>query len=231
MRTTPVPAPDIAALFHHGGVVAHELVGPGDESRLHPDEARRIAHATERRRQEFAAGRMCARAGLEALDLANGRPLGMAEDRSPIWPEHVTGSISHTGDYCVAVVARSTATAAGAAVGLGIDAEQVGRVTESLHRIVFTTDERAWLEELPTAERGVEATTLFSAKEAFYKAQHPLTRSWVGFQDVAAVRSATGLVLRPVTDLDALRRVTWPQPVAAVRRSDIVVTAVEVRTS
>jgi 4'-phosphopantetheinyl transferase EntD len=230
MHTTPVPAPDIAALFDHGGVVAHELVGPGDESLLHPDEARRISRATERRRQEFAAGRMCARAGLEALGLATDRPLGMAEDRSPIWAEDVTGSISHTAGYCVAVVAPSP-TPASATVGLGIDAEQLGRVTENLHRIVFTPDERAWLSELPTAERADDATTLFSAKEAFYKAQHPLTRSWVGFQDVTAVRSATGLVLHPATDLDALHRVTWPQSVAVVRRGDIVVTAVEVRTS
>ncbi len=119
----------------------------------------------------------------------------------------------------------------GPAVGLGIDAEQLGRVTDNLHRVVFTAEERAWLDELPAEERPNVATTLFSAKEAFYKAQHPLTRSWVGFQDVTGMRSADGLVLRPATDLDALQRLTWPQSVAVGHRDGIVVTAIEVRTS
>lgn len=231
MRTSPAPAPDIAALFADGAVVAHEMVGPGDESLLHPDEVRRISRATERRRKEFAAGRMCARAGLAALDLATERPLGMADDRSPIWPDEATGSISHTGGYCVAVVAPRPDRTAASGFGLGIDAEQLGRVTENLHRILFTPAERAWLVALPAEERADAATTVFSAKEAFYKAQHPLTRRWVGFQDVTAVRSASGLVLSPATDLAALRGLRWPQSVAVARRDRIVVTAVEVRTS
>lgn len=231
MCTTPRPAPDIAALFDRDGVVAHELIGPGDESLLHPEELLGISHATEKRRQEFAAGRMCARAGLAALDLAIDRPLVTAEDRSPIWPDDATGSISHTAGYCVAAVAPRGGSHPAVGVGLGIDAEQLGRVTDNLHRVVFTAEERAWLDELSAEERSDVATTLFSAKEAFYKAQHPLTLSWVGFQDVTGVRSGDGLVLRAATDLDALHRLAWPQTVAVARRDRIVVTAVQVRTS
>jgi 4'-phosphopantetheinyl transferase EntD len=227
MRTTPTPAPDIAALFGRADVIAFELGGAGDEAQLHPDEAARIAHASDRRRQEFAAGRMCVRAALAELGVRGDRPLGSAEDRSPLWPDGVIGSISHTSTYCVAIVA----VAGVADSGIGIDAEQLGRVTDNLHRTVFTADERSWLDRLSTEARSDAATTLFSAKEAFYKAQHPITRSWVGFKDVSAERSAAGLVLHPATDLDALGRLIWPQSVAAVRRDDIVVTAVEVRTS
>lgn len=170
---------------------------------------------------------MCVRAALVELGVLPDRPVGSAEDRSPQWPDGVIGSISHTATYCVAVLALADAPDS----GIGIDAEQVGRVTANLHRTVFTADERGWLDQLPNEDRSDAATTLFSAKEAFYKAQHPITHSWVGFKDVSAERSTVGLVLHPATDLDALRQVTWPQSVAVLRRDAVVVTAVEVRTS
>lgn len=227
MTTSPRPAADVAALFPRPDVVAFELSGPGDETQLHPAEAAQIGHASEKRRREFAAGRMCARAALTELGVAADRPLGSAEDRSPLWPNGVIGSISHTGDYCIAVVARADAPAR----GIGVDAEQLGRVTDNLHRTIFTTTERAWLDRLPGAERADAATTLFSGKEAFYKAQHPLTRSWVGFKDVSGRTATEGLILHPATDLDALGRLRWPQTVASLRRGHFVVTAIEVLTS
>ena len=226
MSSTPTPAPDIAALFG-SDVIAFELRGVGDEAQLHPDEEAHIARAGEKRRQEYAAGRMCARAALTELGHRSDRPLGSAEDRSPQWPDGVIGSISHTATYCVAVVA-----AAGARdTGIGIDAEQLGRVTDNLHRTVFTIEERVWLDQLPDTERSDAATTLFSGKEAFYKAQHPLTRSWVGFKDVSGRAATEGLLLHPATDLHALGRLRWPQPVSSIQRDRVVVTAVEVRTS
>lgn len=227
MATNPRPAPEIAALFGRPDLVAFELVGGGDPRQLHPNEAAHVGHASDQRRGEFAAGRVCARAGLRELGVDPDRPLVAAADRSPQWPEGIIGSISHTGAYCVAVVARAD----GSDGGLGVDAEQLGRVTDRLHRTIFTDGERAWLDRLGARDRSHAATMLFSAKEAFYKAQHPLTRSWVGFKDVAASHGTDGLLLRPAGDLEALRRLVWPQPVSSTRRDDIVVTAVEVRTN
>ena len=43
----------------------------------------------------------------------------MAEDRAPIWPDRVVGSITHTGDFAAAAVAWAADIA-----GLGIDSEQ-----------------------------------------------------------------------------------------------------------
>lgn len=227
MTISPKPAADVAALFARPDVVAFELNGPGDESQLHPDEATRISHASGKRRREFAAGRMCARAALVELGMASDRPLGSAPDRAPLWPEGVIGSISHTDDYCIAVLARADRSDD----GIGIDVERFGRVGDNLHRTIFTTAERSWLGRLPGPERAETATTLFSGKEAFYKAQHPLTGSWVGFKDVSGRTGADGLILDPATDLGALSRLRWPQAVASLSRERVVVTAVEVRTS
>ena len=227
MTSSPQPAADVAALFARPDVVAFELYGPGNESELHPDERARIGHAGEKRRREFAAGRMCARAALVELGMASDQPLGSAPDRAPLWPDGVIGSISHTDDYCIVVLAPAD----GSDGGIGIDAERFGRVGDHLHRTIFTTTERAWLGRLPGPERADTATTLFSGKEAFYKAQHPLTGSWVGFKDVSGRTGADGLILDPATDLGALGRLRWPQTVASLRRERVVVTAVEVRTS
>ena len=227
MTPSPKPAADVAALFARTDVVAFELNGDGDESQLHPDEAAWIGHASGKRRREFAAGRICARAALLELGVAADQPLGSGQDRAPLWPDGVIGSISHTADYCIAVLARAD----GSGDGIGIDAERYGRVGDHLHRTIFTTAERAWLGRLPGPERAETATTLFSGKEAFYKAQHPLTRSWVGFKDVSGRAGSDGLILDPATDLDALGRLRWPQTVASLSRGRLVVTAVEVRTS
>jgi 4'-phosphopantetheinyl transferase EntD len=44
----------------------------------------------------------------------------MAGDRTPVWPDGVVGSITHTGDFAAAAVAWAADIA-----GLGIDSEQV----------------------------------------------------------------------------------------------------------
>ncbi len=223
---TPRSAARVADLFDRPGVVAFELFGPGDESSLHPAEASHVSGATERRRQEFAAGRMCARAALAEFGIGPDTPVEKATDRSPIWPDGVTGSISHTEGYCVAVVAPVS----GHDGAIGLDVERRDRVTTKLHRMLFTDAEQAGLAEIDPADRSVAATTLFSAKEAFYKAQHQLTRSWVGFKDVTILRNGNSLVLHPATALEVLHTLRWPQTAASLVQDHHVVTAVEVRS-
>src|SRR5262249_59691899 len=100
-------------------------------------------------------------------------------DRRPGWPAGAVGSISHSGDYCAAVVARRAGCA-----GIGFDAERWGRVRPEIWRRIATAPELAWLDRLGAdADRG--ATRLFSAKEAFYKAQYARSERFLGFADAA----------------------------------------------
>ena len=71
---------------------------------LRPVEAIAVARAVPKRVAEFAAGRRAARRALdsigrEAVDLPAG------PNRAPVWPEGVTGSITHDGDLALAAVA------------------------------------------------------------------------------------------------------------------------------
>lgn len=225
---SPARAAAVAKLFT--AAVVYELWGQGDEDGLLPEESALVARAVASRRQQFAAGRACAHRALADLAAARG-PLLIGDRRSPRWPEGVTGSISHTEGYAVAVVARlgATVTAAGDAVvrTVGIDAEQVGRVSEDLHGRLFLEPERQRLAQLPPPERAEQATAMFAAKEAFYKAQFPVTGAWVGFHDVELRPDGDQLTLHPATDLAALTGFRWPLRARTVLRRGIAVTGVE----
>ncbi|MPY95201.1 MAG: 4'-phosphopantetheinyl transferase superfamily protein [Acidimicrobiia bacterium] len=219
-------------------VAAFELAGPGDESTLAPPEAAAVAAAGPRRRGEFAAGRQCAHAALASWGMAPA-PLLARHDRAPAWPAGVFGSITHTENYALAVVARpldagrragggAEEDRVGTAVGVGVDAERTGRLSPDLYPVVFTAAERSWLGRTTAARRAEAATAAFSAKEAFYKAQHPWTGSWVGFADVEARPASGALELVPASSLSVLHHWSWPVAVRWTASADLVLVGVTV---
>ncbi len=168
----------LRGLFSHRVIAfeAREAIGP---ETLLEQEARCVGRAVPKRVAEFATGRACARRALAELAI-DGFPLRAGADREPLWPEGVTGSITHTAGFCGAAVARTAEAAS-----LGIDAEQRGAVQRRLWRQIATPRELQWLGALPRARADDMATLLFSAKEAFFKCQFPLTREWLNFSDVS----------------------------------------------
>lgn len=155
---------------------------PAEAPPLLPEEAAQVAEAVPRRRIEFATGRACARRALarlriEAFALRNG------PDRAPRWPAGVVGSITHTGQapggFCGVAVGRVAELRA-----VGLDAEGAEGLERSLWSFVLTPRERGWLDEMDPTLGGRLAKIIFSAKECFYKAQFPLSRRVLAFQDV-----------------------------------------------
>src|SRR5271169_2601616 len=96
-------SPSVGSLFRSGALAA-ELRAPGDPSLLLPAEAQALSKAVLKRVQEFAAGRLCARALLAEFGIHD-FPIKVADDRQPVWPETLVGSITHTAGLCAAVVA------------------------------------------------------------------------------------------------------------------------------
>lgn len=167
-------AAEIRTLLPPGCAVA-EADPRAPATGLWSEEEHAITRAVEKRRREFAAGRRAVRAALAELGLAP-CAVPMGPDRAPIWPQGLTGSISHTDTDCVAVVAPLTAVRA-----IGIDIEPALPLDEDLWPEICTARELAWLATQPTAERGFAARRIFAAKEAFYKAQYPLTGALLDF--------------------------------------------------
>ena len=167
----------VGGLFPAGALAA-EMRDPGNPALLFPEEAAHLGRAVPKRVQEFAAGRLCARRVLTELGIKD-FPIKAASDRQPMWPVGVAGSITHTTGFCAAVAADKKHL-----VALGLDSELAGSVKTELWQSLFRDDETRWLRTLPPSEQAAAATSIFCAKEAFYKCQYPLTREWLNFHDV-----------------------------------------------
>lgn len=197
---SPINATWIAPLFDPAAVTLEATPGLIDEQ-LFPEELAAISRAVPKRRAEFGTARICARRALDALGVAAGS-LAPNSDRSPRWPDGVVGSISHTARYCAVVVARSNVLRS-----VGLDAEVDRELEPGIIDMICTPQERRML-----AQRGRpqhDAVVYFSAKEAFYKCQYPLTRTFLDFKDAELeVSFETG------TFRVQLRKVLQPTPPA-----------------
>lgn len=145
---------------------------------LFPEEKEYILKCVSKRKKEFIAGRSAARLAMKKLDVpAEAVPRG--EQNEPIWPDSLTGSISHTDEICLCVIGSREHYSA-----IGIDIEDPKRIESSLFPSIFSDTELKRLEDFKDEELALHATALFSAKEAFFKLQHQLTGQWMGFKDV-----------------------------------------------
>lgn len=147
---------------------------------IFPEEARFVAQAVEKRRREFLAGRACAHKALAELGAAPAALLSDT-DRLPIWPEGYIGSITHTDRYCAAAIAKTGEEIR----SVGIDLEPAEDLPSDLWETVCRPEERAWLASALAGERSLLARAIFSAKECAFKAQFPLTRTMLEFEEVA----------------------------------------------
>jgi len=169
---------DLAALFP-AGTVAVTLEGPAPLTVLTSDEYDFISHCAKKRIDDFTRGRACARRALCELGIQDFSLLSGAA-REPLWPPAIGGSITHTTGFAAAVAARRTVVAA-----VGLDCEVIESVDEDLWSRICTPTEQARLRGLPEGEQSRQAALIFAAKEAFYKCQFPVSREWVGFEDVS----------------------------------------------
>ena len=138
------------------------------------------------RLREFAAGRAAARAAMAQLGVPVAA-IPMGPDRAPIWPEGVTGSISHCATAALAVVMASTGAGT-----IGVDIEEATGLDPDLWETVLTPTERDWVRTLPRETQAQVAKRAFCAKEAVYKAQYPQTGRVIGFEDVELTPHPTG---------------------------------------
>lgn len=163
---------------------------------LLPAESAYLGRAVAKRAQEFAGGRLCARRALREFGIDQ-FPLRVADDRQPVWPPGFVGSITHTAGLCAAAVASSSAVAT-----VGIDTEIVGHVPPDIWPTICVAGEAAWVDSLSPEERAAAVTLIFSAKEAFYKCQFPLTGEWLDFHDLSVEpetwgQNASRILIRP----------------------------------
>lgn len=194
------------ALFPAGVAVA--VLGEHDATPRPLDaEVELVARAVERRRDEFARGRACARAALALLGVAPSAILVDAS-RAPTWPAGIVGSITHCERFAAAAVCRP-----GPIVGLGLDAEAFEPLEPEVAAMIWTPRERRATPAAIGLDEALAAKFVFSAKETVHKCIQPLTGVALDFLDVeiALDPGGRGFSVRPVgagaAALPQLRRI------------------------
>lgn len=149
---------------------------------LLPEEEAAILRAVPKRQREFALGRMALRAAIRAAghDLPAARPIPMRPDRQPDLPPGIRASLSHGGDYCIAVASPS------GGASIGIDLEPISRTPpEGLAQTVMPFRQR-----LAAGDQAADPLLAFCIKEAMFKAQYRLTGRMLDFSAVPLVIGA-----------------------------------------
>lgn len=142
-------------------------------------EAELVARAVDKRKHEFATARVLARAAMERIGRKDVELLN-AEDRSPIWPEGITGSISHCDTRAVVAVGQRERVGT-----VGVDIEHRDELKRELWKSVLLKSEiRALESSFSNESRSRMALTIFSAKEALYKAQYPWSTKFMSFHEL-----------------------------------------------
>lgn len=175
-----------------------------DRQRLLPDDFSRsqvtapanIRRAVAKRQAEYLAGRLCARAALQANG-GDATVPGTDEERAPVWPAGFCGSITHGDGWAAAVVAHSRDWR-----GLGLDVETRldSARAQRLAGEILTPGE---LSRLHPEQAALQVTLTFSLKESLFKALFPLVRQRFYFEHAELIQWSAGghARLRLLTDL------------------------------
>lgn len=156
----------------------HQLA-EGDFQRCLIEPPASIQRSVAKRQTEFLAGRLCAREAMRRLDGRQHVPL-IGDDRAPVWPQDLCGSITHSTGWAAAIVANKQHWR-----GLGMDVEQV-MSSERATRLageILTTPELQRMAAGPEQQIALLVTLTFSLKEALFKALYPLVLKRFYFED------------------------------------------------
>lgn len=129
------------------------------------------------RTSEFIQGRMCASMAYKKLTGRDLLELKAGDNRQPLWPPDVVGTISHNKHWVGAAVASSAEL-----IGVGMDFEVMGRTRDDIAGYITNSNDVKNVEDLTSAEL---LTLIFSAKESLYKALFPSVKKFFGFEAAA----------------------------------------------
>lgn len=160
--TAPVYA-SLAAIFSELSVSFYSCTEVQSMNVLYTEEKALVTKQGFSRLTDFCKGRYCAHQALEKIGY-HAFPILRDEYGAPIWPEGITGSISHSGDAAAAVVVRKTNIQ-----GIGLDLQKRGIFPSAVLSVLFHDDEVASFLNIPSDLADLYAYAIFSAKESAIK--------------------------------------------------------------
>ena len=156
--------------------------------KLHPAEENYFSQLSSvSRKEHYRSGRICAREVLSKLGTLGQPVLRDPQTREPLWPEGISGAITHSGNWAAAAAGKSSDVS-----GIGIDLEDLERQVDSrISRHVCISEEQKWLQECGEDFLEQNLKIIFSAKESIFKAFFPYTRTYLHFHDARILMEQT----------------------------------------
>ncbi|MDX7991628.1 4'-phosphopantetheinyl transferase family protein [Xenorhabdus littoralis] len=136
-----------------------------------------LQNAVNKRKAEYLAARYCTQQilnnlGHSAFQVTN------AQDRSPVWPDNICGSISHSANCAIAFA--TTCSDKYRMIGVDIEQEIKTETINSVSASVINDTEAALLTAC-TLSFEQTFTLAFSIKESLFKALHPHVKRFFDF--------------------------------------------------
>ena len=157
--------------------------------KLHPAEENYFSQLSSvSRKEHYRSGRICAREVLSKLGTLGQPVLRDPQTREPLWPEGISGAITHSGNWAAAAAGKTSDVS-----GIGIDLEDLERQVDSrISRHVCTPEEQKWLKECGEEDfLEQNLKIIFSAKESIFKAFFPYARTYLHFHDARILMEQT----------------------------------------
>ena len=156
--------------------------------KLHPAEENYFSQLSfDSRKEHYRSGRICAGEVLSKLGTLGQPVLRDPQTREPLWPEGISGAITHSGKWAAAAAGKTSDVS-----GIGIDLEDLERQVDSrISRHVCIPEEQKWLQECGEDFLEQNLKIIFSAKESIFKAFFPYTRTYLHFHDARILMEQT----------------------------------------
>ena len=156
--------------------------------KLHPAEENYFSQLSSvSRKEHYRSGRICAGEVLSKLGTLGQPVLRDPQTREPLWPEGISGAITHSGNWAAAAAGKTSDV-----LGIGIDLEDLERQVDSrISKHVCIPEEQKWLQECGEDLLEQNLKIIFSAKESIFKAFFPYTTTYLHFHDARILMEQT----------------------------------------
>lgn len=155
---------------------------------LYKEERSLITKASLKRINEFSTGRYGIRCLLKSYGI-NYFPITHDQKGMPIFPNGIIGSISHTDRKCCIAMSTNEEYRS-----IGVDIEEYSKLNLDLCKYFLHKKEIEFVYSQMDTYPQIMAAVLFSAKEAFYKMQYSISKTYLDFLDVETTYIKAGIL-------------------------------------
>ena len=177
--------PGLSELCVYSCIYNNDYYSKGLFAQLNITYPKHLRKAVSKRQAEYLAGRHSARLALRDVNVEDVN-IATGPHRSPVWPQAVIGSITHTKHKAYAAVAHRTDFSY---VGIDYEALINASTAKSIHANIADEHEMKLVMDA-YGDFTLALTLIFSAKESLFKALYPHVGRYFDFSAASMINLA-----------------------------------------